>query len=73
MAMGCAMWYLLKLQNTHKENDAYVTLTAVKPNSRFGDLEMNARGIVSKFAEKSPQNTGWINGGYMVVSPKVFQ
>jgi len=52
-------------------SDAVVTITAVRPASPFGSLEIDRAGKVTGFIEKGPF-PGWINGGYMVVRPSVF-
>ena len=49
-----------------------LTLTAVKPSGRFGVLDIK-NNRVEDFREKSENDMGWINGGFMVVEPDVFQ
>ncbi len=57
----------------HKKNKKMVTLTAVMPESRFGTLGFgNSGSIVETFAEKKEEDAGWINGGYMVMEPEIF-
>jgi glucose-1-phosphate cytidylyltransferase len=48
-----------------------VTITAVHPGARFGELEMNGHQIKS-FKEKPQTGQGWINGGYFVIQPEFF-
>jgi glucose-1-phosphate cytidylyltransferase len=48
-----------------------VTITAVHPPARFGGLDLE-EDIVCNFFEKSQIREGWINGGFMVFSPEVF-
>lgn len=55
----------------HKNNGKWATVTAVQPPGRYGALEINA-GQVSRFIEKPKGDGGWINGGFFVLSPKVF-
>ena len=55
----------------HQSSGAVATLTAIHPPARFGGLEFDGDKI-SHFAEKSSVNIGWINGGFMVFSPKIF-
>ena len=45
-------------------------MTAVKPPSRFGVLEINKSGKVIEFQEK-PKNT-WVNGGFFLLNREVF-
>jgi glucose-1-phosphate cytidylyltransferase len=47
-----------------------VTLTAVRPPSRFGSV-ISENGIVTHFGEKNQADAGWINGGFMVIEPKI--
>lgn len=53
----------------HKKKDALVTLTAVRPPSRFGELDIS-NGMVGAFKEK-PTGESYINGGYFVCSRKL--
>jgi glucose-1-phosphate cytidylyltransferase len=46
-------------------------LTATRPTSRFGALDIADDGAVTRFTEKPPGEGRWINGGYFVLSPKV--
>ena len=48
-----------------------MTLTAVRPLARFGQLDITD-GKVAEFEEKSQTKEGWINGGFMVMEPGVF-
>ena len=48
-----------------------VTLTAVRPPARFGGLIMNGNSV-AEFTEKPQIGEGWINGGFMVMEPKVL-
>ncbi len=55
----------------HKNHGKMVTLTAVRPAARFGDLEFDGNRV-SSFQEKSQLHEGWINGGFFVCEPGVF-
>lgn len=55
----------------HQQNHKICTLTAVKPEGRFGILDLAGDSIQS-FREKNKQDVGYINGGYMVLEPAVF-
>jgi glucose-1-phosphate cytidylyltransferase len=48
-----------------------VTVTAVRPSARLGELEIDG-GVVKQFQEKSQMHEGWINGGYFVIEPGFF-
>ena len=54
----------------HRSQNVLATMTAVQPPGRFGALAMDGDRIQA-FVEK-PSDGGWINGGYFVLSPKVF-
>lgn len=57
----------------HKEQGAVVTLTAVQPPGRFGGfLLKNTQTKITDFKEKPKGDGAWINGGFFVVDPKVF-
>lgn len=60
-----------ELVSFHKKNGKVMTLTSVQPEGRFGALEMNGDQIY-KFAEKPKGDGSWINGGFFVCEPKVF-
>ena len=63
---------LNSLLNYHKESNCTVTISAIQPGGRFGVLDFNERGDVSGFREKSQEDGGWINAGFMVMEPGVF-
>lgn len=54
---------------SHKKN---ATITAIQPGGRFGTLEINRTDLVENFAEKTKEDGGWINGGFMVLNPEVI-
>lgn len=60
-----------KLLAFHKSHGKICTMTAVKPEGRFGILDIDGTQIRS-FREKSKNDVGYINGGYMVLEPKIF-
>ena len=53
--------------NFHKKKKSTITLTAVRPPARFGELYLE-RNRVSDFKEKYKMQKGWINGGFFVVN-----
>ena len=59
------------LLKKHKEFDNYVTLTAVQPPARFGALNLNGDSVVG-FEEKPKGEGAWVNGGFFVLTPKIF-
>jgi len=60
-----------KLIEFHKSHKKIATITAVKPPGRFGAIELKGNEINS-FVEKPQGDGGWINGGFFVLNPKVF-
>lgn len=61
-----------KLIKYHESQKHIITLTAVQPGGRFGMLDIDHDGTIGSFAEKKKEDGGWINGGYMVVEPTIF-
>ena len=60
-----------ELINFHREHGKIATMTAVKPVTRFGALEIVNNGQVNNFFEK-PQSDGWVNAGFFVFEPEIF-
>ncbi len=56
----------------HDTHDGAATVTAVRPVSRFGTLEISDSNCVSQFQEK-PVSEGWINAGFFLFEPDVFR
>ena len=59
------------LLDFHKSHGKLVTITAVHPPSRFGELTLDGNKV-SNFHEKSQMGLSWINGGYFVIEPGFF-
>ncbi|MFC5503410.1 glucose-1-phosphate cytidylyltransferase [Lysinimonas soli] len=55
----------------HESHGKIATMTTVQPLSRFGVLDLDADGSVKRFKEK-PQVEGWINIGYFIFEPEIF-
>jgi glucose-1-phosphate cytidylyltransferase len=55
----------------HRSHGKKVTLTAVQPMARFGGLGLDGTSVYA-FQEKPRGEGGWINGGFFILSPKVF-
>jgi glucose-1-phosphate cytidylyltransferase len=60
------------LLDFHKKNKKLITLTAVRPNARFGELNIMDNEVKS-FIEKPQLHDGWINGGFFVIEPDFFE
>ena len=61
-----------ELVKNHEKSGKTVTLTAVQPAGRFGAIEIIEEGIVESFREKPAGDEAWINGGFFVMEPGVF-
>ena len=68
---GVSTVNIKKLIQFHIRQQKIITVTAVRPPARFGELTINGC-LVSKFKEKTQMNKGWINGGFFVVEPTFF-
>jgi glucose-1-phosphate cytidylyltransferase len=55
----------------HKKSNAIVTMTAIQPEGRFGIIDFGKNDVVKAFREKDSEDTGWINGGFMVIEPGI--
>ncbi len=55
----------------HRRQARLATLTAVRPPARFGGLVFDGE-LVAEFTEKPQIGEGWINGGYLVLEPGIF-
>ena len=68
---GVANVNIDELLKVHRSHGKMVTVTAVHPGARFGELDM-AGDQVTSFQEKPQMAQGWINGGFFVIEPKFF-
>jgi glucose-1-phosphate cytidylyltransferase len=62
---------LKNLLDFHKGHGLTATVTAVRPPARFGLIE-SLNGRVTHFGEKNQADAGWINGGYFILEPEIF-
>lgn len=69
---GLADIDLDKLIKRHYELGKLATITAIQPENRYGMLEMDESGNILSFREKSEIDAGWINGGFMVLEPRIL-
>ncbi len=60
-----------ELLQFHKSHGKYATLTAVQPSGRFGVLELTGNQVI-RFEEKPKGDGAWINGGFFVLEPQIF-
>jgi glucose-1-phosphate cytidylyltransferase len=57
----------------HRASGRAVTLTAVQPLGRFGALQLADDDVVDSFREKPLGDGDWINGGFFVMEPQIFE
>ena len=56
----------------HKSHGKYATLTSIQMPGRFGTLQADEQGMVRDFKEKYEGDEVWINGGFFVLEPQIF-
>ena len=61
-----------KLINFHMTQNKIATLTAVKPDGRFGSIEIS-KNLIKNFKEKKIENSSYVNGGFFVLNKKIFK
>jgi glucose-1-phosphate cytidylyltransferase len=69
---GVADVDLGRLVDFHRHQGKLATITAVRPPARFGALLFDG-DLVAHFSEKPQTGEGWINGGYLVLEPAIFE
>jgi len=69
---GVADVNLNELVKFHKAKKATCTLTAIQAEGRFGVLQFSDADHVQKFSEKPRGDGSWINGGFFVCEPQIF-
>ena len=62
---------LRKLVAFHRDHGKLATVTSVRPPARFGGIRFNGNAV-AEFEEKPPTGEGWINGGFFVLEPGIF-
>lgn len=63
---------IAQLISSHNASGKLITMTAVKPSGRFGALTINHENTITSFMEKPKGEESWINGGFFVCQPEVF-
>lgn len=63
---------ILELLKFHKSHGKAITITAAQPEGRFGALDIGENNIVKTFKEKPKGDGAWVNAGFFVCEPKVF-
>lgn len=63
---------IAELVEFHKSHGKMATITAIQPGGRFGMLDIDKDENINNFKEKSKDDEGWINGGFMVLNPEII-
>ena len=61
-----------KLMEFHKAHGKVATVTSTQPRGRFGALSLSDNNLVTSFQEKPEDDGGWVNAGFFVMNPAVF-
>ncbi len=69
---GVANIDIKNLVEFHKSHGKSITMTSAQPDGRFGALDIDKDNQVKEFKEKPKGDGSWINAGYFVCEPKVF-
>lgn len=69
---GVADININELLKFHEKHGKAATVTAVQPAGRFGSLSIDNNSTVNTFMEKPDGDGAWINGGFFVLEPEVF-
>jgi len=67
---GVSNVHIPSLLEFHRQKQKLVTLTAVRPPARFGQLVFDGDRVI-RFEEKPQVGEGWINGGFFVLQPEI--
>tara|TARA_Y100000746_G_scaffold138641_1_gene118694 strand:- start:247 stop:1014 length:768 start_codon:yes stop_codon:yes gene_type:complete len=60
------------LLDRHDSHKKITTMTAVQPAGRFGGIQEDELGHVKEFVEKPQGDGSWVNGGFFVCNPEIF-
>lgn len=69
---GVADVNINELIKYHKKSGKIATMTAVQPSGRFGALVIKDDNMITSFMEKPKGDESWINGGFFVCEPEIF-
>jgi glucose-1-phosphate cytidylyltransferase len=69
---GVADININELLSFHKNHGKIMTMTSVLPDGKFGAININNSNMVTSFQEKPKGDGSWINGGFFVCQPEVF-
>lgn len=60
------------LMTFHKQHGKTVTVTSIQPEGRYGSFDSTKDGQITRFLEKPRGDGAWVNGGFFVCQPEVF-
>ncbi len=69
---GVANVDIARLVEFHRHHGKQATVTSTQPSGRFGALDISSGGNVTAFQEKPAGDGSWINGGFFVLEPSIF-
>ncbi|HBW35507.1 glucose-1-phosphate cytidylyltransferase [Desulfosporosinus sp. BICA1-9] len=69
---GVADVNINELVEFHNSHGKIATITGIQPGGRFGMLDIDASEGINSFKEKSKEDGGWINGGFMILNPEIM-
>jgi len=69
---GVADINIKEVLNFHKSHGKAVTMTSVQPEGRYGSINISSNNRIDNFVEKPPGDKLWINGGFFVCEPEIF-
>jgi len=61
-----------KVLKFHRSHGKMITVCAMHPTARFGELDISSNSQVNSFKEKPQTGLGWINGGFFIIEPEFF-
>jgi glucose-1-phosphate cytidylyltransferase len=70
---GVANVNINELVHYHKNRGKCATITSIQPEGRFGIINFSPLDDILSFREKDKEDSGWINGGFMVLEPSIFK
>jgi glucose-1-phosphate cytidylyltransferase len=70
---GVANINIESLLKFHKSHGKYISITSAQPEGRFGSLDIGLNHEVKDFKEKPRGDGSWINAGYFVCEPQIFE
>lgn len=69
---GVADVDISKLLQYHFIKRRTITITTAQPEGRFGAVKMDENGLIENFKEKARKDQSWVNTGFMVMEPEIF-